>query len=241
MNAKLVDFCNNIKSHSSAEAVAHSFIDFAKDHGACTVTTFFGTETNQQFLSTIPLSFMDKFHAEGTVYEMHTVKAVRAGVPQSFYGVELCANNPNATPEGLGWADECFDQFDLRSGVTFAMPNSNGEYAGAGMGMGFEDGSESFLKLMKESGGTFGTAAFIAYSRMELLYKLETYPSPLSKRQSEILKYLSMGYRTDSIADKLGISNSAVNLYLANLKQKLSVKTREQAIAQALINGWINL
>lgn len=241
MHIKLIDFCNDIKLHTHAEAVARSFINFATNNGACTVTTFFGTKTQQQFLSTIPPSFMDKFHEEGTVYSMHTVKAVRAGVPQSFYGIELCANNPHATLEGLDWADQCFDQFGLRSGVTFAMPNHRGEYEGAGMGMGFEDNGESFLKLMKEFGGIFGTAAFIAYSRMELLYNKKVDPSPLSKRQSEILQFLSMGHRTDSIANKLGISNSAVNLYLANLKQKLNVKTREQAIAQALINGWIKL
>ena len=76
---------------------------------------------------------------------------------------------------------------------------------------------------------------------MELFYKPERLRSPLSNRQRQILQLLSEGYRTDMIADKLGITNSAVNLYLTKLKKKLNVKTREQALAQALTNGWIQL
>lgn len=239
MNLQLSDFSEKIKTRCTAESVALDFIEFAERNGACTVTTFFGTETKQQFVSTIPLSFMNMFHENGSVHNMHTVKSVRAGKSQNFYGIDLCPQNPNATPEGMLWADQVFDHFNSRSGVTFSMPDRNGQYAGAGMGMGFEDTGECFLKLMAESGGTFGTAAFLAFSRMELLYKPDILPSPLSHRQQQILQLLSKGYRTDVIADKLSISNSAVNLYLANLKKKLKVKTREQALAMALLNEWI--
>lgn len=36
----------------------------------------------------------------------------------------------------------------------------------------------------------------------------------------------------ESFADKLSISSSAVNLYIANAKHKLGAKTREQAIVR---------
>ena len=45
----------------------------------------------------------------------------------------------------------------------------------------------------------------------------------------------------ESFADKLSISSSAVNLYIANAKHKLGAKTREQAIARAIFSGEITL
>ena len=108
------------------------------------------------------------------------------------------------------------------------------------MGLGFPDKLSAFKKLVEEHCDHLAIAASAAHSRMQLLKVATPINSPLSARQREILIYLACGYKTDSIADKLNISVSAVNLYFHNLKKKLNVKTREQALAQALVNGWID-
>ena len=58
----------------------------------------------------------------------------------------------------------------------------------------------------------------------------------LSDRERECLLWLSVGLRVSMIADKLAISESAVNLYITNAKHKLGSKTREQAVAQAILS-----
>jgi len=63
----------------------------------------------------------------------------------------------------------------------------------------------------------------------------------LSARERECLLWLCAGLRVTMIADKLAISNSAVNLYITNAKHKLGAKTREQAVARAIFSGEINL
>ncbi len=60
--------------------------------------------------------------------------------------------------------------------------------------------------------------------------------SLLSERETEVLKWLSEGFRNDRIADKLGISNATVNFHVISAKRKLGAKTREQAVAIALMN-----
>jgi len=66
-------------------------------------------------------------------------------------------------------------------------------------------------------------------------------PSPLSKRQAEILYLLAKGDRLSAIAARLQIADSTVNLHLAQMKKKLKAKTKEQALAMALVNGWVTV
>ena len=76
---------------------------------------------------------------------------------------------------------------------------------------------------------------------MQILLRTDLPVSPLSKRQGEILQLLAAGYQLGGISDKLGIADSTVNLHLAQLKKNLNVKTKEQALAMALTNGWIQI
>ncbi|AJE45473.1 response regulator transcription factor [Celeribacter indicus] len=63
--------------------------------------------------------------------------------------------------------------------------------------------------------------------------------NPLSPRQAQILCLMAQGYRLSEIADRLGISGSAVNLYLSNTRQKLGLKTKEHCLALAIEKGWL--
>ncbi len=69
---------------------------------------------------------------------------------------------------------------------------------------------------------------------------LETKFCPLSPRQKQILCLLARGCRLGEVSQRLGISDSAVNLYLFNTKQKLGLKTKEHCIAVAVHNGWLD-
>ncbi len=64
-------------------------------------------------------------------------------------------------------------------------------------------------------------------------------PVKLSAREMEVLKWLSEGLRNDRIADRLKISNATVNFHVTSAKKKLGAKTREQAVAIALVKKYI--
>ena len=101
---------------------------------------------------------------------------------------------------------------------------------------------QTFHKLIADHGHEAHLAGLLAYERMiSLGLGHEANEKLLSGREREVLLWLCAGYRVSMIADKLGISESAVNLYLKNARAKLRAKTREQAVARAIFSGQIEL
>jgi len=65
-------------------------------------------------------------------------------------------------------------------------------------------------------------------------------PSPLSDREQEVLRELSQGHANKLIARKLGISAPTVNFHVRNVFQKLGVRRRAAAVAEAHRRGWLS-
>lgn len=83
--------------------------------------------------------------------------------------------------------------------------------------------------------------AVIAVSRGETWGIDPTPPTQptLSEREIEILVLLTQGLRDRDIADRLVISESTVKFHINNVLSKLKVRTRYQAIYQAIKSGWL--
>ncbi len=68
---------------------------------------------------------------------------------------------------------------------------------------------------------------------------IEPQPQKLSDREQEIMALLVQGLRDRDIANRLIISESTVKFHMNNVLAKLKVRTRYQAIYQAILNGWV--
>ncbi|RTL59337.1 MAG: response regulator transcription factor [Sphingobacteriales bacterium] len=66
-----------------------------------------------------------------------------------------------------------------------------------------------------------------AFTRKE---KINDYFQELSRREQEMLEYLSKGYRYKEIADKLFISIETVRTHIRNIYEKLQVNSRAEAL-----------
>jgi LuxR family transcriptional activator of bioluminescence operon len=65
-------------------------------------------------------------------------------------------------------------------------------------------------------------------------------PTPeVSKRELEVLALSARGHSSKRIASELGISEHTANYHIASVKRKFRVRTRSQAIAQAVQTGLI--
>ena len=62
----------------------------------------------------------------------------------------------------------------------------------------------------------------------------------LSPRERDVLTWLAAGLRPDQIAEKLGVSAGTIDKYIVNSKDKLSARTRDHAVARALMLGLID-
>ena len=63
--------------------------------------------------------------------------------------------------------------------------------------------------------------------------------NPLTKREVQVLEFMALGYVKKEVADKLGISYSAVALYTANIYEKLQVPNIAAAVGAAIRKGLI--
>lgn len=63
----------------------------------------------------------------------------------------------------------------------------------------------------------------------------------LTQRECNILSWLASGLRNDEIAFKENIAEVTVRMRLLSIRKKLGAKTREQAIAIAVRDGWVSV
>jgi DNA-binding CsgD family transcriptional regulator len=69
--------------------------------------------------------------------------------------------------------------------------------------------------------------------------ELFRFRAALTPREREVLGWLCSGYRTDRIAERMAIEPVTVTKHLASIRRKLGAKTREQAVAIAMLDGLI--
>ena len=63
--------------------------------------------------------------------------------------------------------------------------------------------------------------------------------SPLSTRETEVLRQVADGKRDAQIAAELSLSVSTVRSHLHNIHAKLEVATRSQAVIRAAEKAWL--
>ncbi|MSS44625.1 response regulator transcription factor [Cutibacterium sp. WCA-380-WT-3A] len=64
-------------------------------------------------------------------------------------------------------------------------------------------------------------------------------PSPLTQRETEILKMVAAGFSTAQIADQMYLSKGTVRNYLSMVMSKLEVDSRTAAVTKAQHEGWL--
>ena len=76
----------------------------------------------------------------------------------------------------------------------------------------------------------------------DLLERLGEEPvGALSKRETEVLVLAARGLPNARIAEELGIPEATVKRHLANVYQKIGVRSRSEAVRMALMEQWIGI
>lgn len=69
----------------------------------------------------------------------------------------------------------------------------------------------------------------------------ESHFVPLSPREMEILRYVTLGKSNQEIAFALGISHQTVKNHMTSILRKLDVQDRTQAAVYAIAHGWVRV
>jgi DNA-binding CsgD family transcriptional regulator len=133
-------------------------------------------------------------------------------------------------------------QYGLRSGISLPVRSAMGENAMFGL-----NSSREHLPTDKELELAIGrTYLFASYFHDWFFHNLRKHrvlfetPMPgVSNRELEVLALAARGHSSKRIGRELGISESTANYHIASVKHKFGVRTRSQAIAQAVQTGLI--
>jgi DNA-binding NarL/FixJ family response regulator len=71
--------------------------------------------------------------------------------------------------------------------------------------------------------------------------EVETLITPLSKRETEILKYIAEGFSNKRIAFALGIGEQTIKNHITSIMRKLNANDRTHAVVLAMRRGLINI
>ncbi len=69
---------------------------------------------------------------------------------------------------------------------------------------------------------------------------IESFVSPLTPRESEILTYMAKGYLNKQIAETLSISEQTIKNHITSILRKLDANTRTQAVVIAVRRGLVS-
>ena len=70
---------------------------------------------------------------------------------------------------------------------------------------------------------------------------IETLMTPLSPRETEILKYIAEGNSNKRIAYALGIGEQTIKNHITSIMRKLNANDRTHAVVLAMRKGWLDI
>ncbi|MDP2931771.1 MAG: response regulator transcription factor [Chloroflexota bacterium] len=65
--------------------------------------------------------------------------------------------------------------------------------------------------------------------------------TPLSPRETEVLKHIAEGYSNKRIAFTLGVTEQTIKNYIASIMRKLNANDRTHAVVLAMRRGWLDI
>lgn len=81
---------------------------------------------------------------------------------------------------------------------------------------------------------------FASYTEKGSKLRGETRGEKLTTRESELLRYIALGYSNREISEKLDISVKTVEAHKANALKKLEITTRREIMSYAILQGWLH-
>ena len=96
--------------------------------------------------------------------------------------------------------------------------------------------NESFLSQPKVAERVLGQFQDLSWGQ-----GVESFVSPLTARETEILNYMAQGYLNKQIANALSISEQTIKNHITSILRKLDANARTQAVVIAVKRGLISL
>lgn len=237
----ILELAQHLNAAKTSQELTQVFGRYCLGAGALSFNISLGPRLDQHLSDSYPDGWLESLYARDLVSHHNGMRHVESGSLDPYlYGYALDKDAEALTREHKLIEVEAFDYFQRRSAVL--MPLKDGVSGETGfVAIGFGDDPAAFAERLRQQGDALQLAANLAFAHSGRFDSAQpdASGSPLTRRELDVLSYLAAGYRTGRIADQLGLSEVTVNLHITNARIKLKALTRAQAVAIAVIRGWV--
>ncbi len=241
MDVRLVDLLNDLAGSRVREEAWLAFVQFAKG------------------LEVVGLNYSIADLKTGSITDM--LSSMSQGYSKAYLSLDYkkicssynhCFSSPFMVPKVLsqeiedkeGWRPngihefrEELSTFKTEKTIQYALPVIIGgdQCERGGLILRFGLSHKDTFSFLKSYGPTLSLGMNLLLTHLELPRKsMRTHCKRLTSREKEILLLLALGYRVQSLSEKIGISVNTVNFHLRNAKDKLNSATVTAAVARAI-------
>lgn len=238
-------FADTLRSCSGVDEVWEHMSRFSKDRGFSKCSLTLASKSTHGLVSDLlvtdlPDEFCNLYQDAGLVKQDPFLLCCCRTLSAKRVSTDDFSTFAGAAPEHQAFLDFTADA-GAKNGLGIPV-RSEGHSPFGGWLLTSTENNRVFATLQADYLTDIHLAGMLAYEQLSSLLSVGNARNPvLSMRERECLLWLSRGLRPALIAEKLSVSESAINLYVSNAKRKLDAKTREQAIARAIYNGEIRL
>lgn len=191
--------------------------------------------------TTVPLTWIDHYMSQ-RYYRfdpgLHSFEFARKPISMSF-------DPQHATYHARGPAQTMFQEMSSfgAKGSFFVPFRTPGPGPNASVCFLTDLTGAAFDEWVRKTGPSLGLIATLVHTKIFDMINdaADKQENPLGPRERECLCWLAKGLKGDRIAEKMSISARTVEFHLKNARTKLDVQTREQALAEAIVSGFIAL
>lgn len=229
----LIDFLDSLSALERRRDIWERTALFFSDNGFDKIIYIDILASTSVVHTTLPPAWTEHYRASGYEKIDPFISYCCATMAPIGTGADYCPEYQYLTQAQTQLIHEAAE-FQMRAGFSVTTrPPSRSAVGGWNLGSSLKRSEVEAIRGEHE--GLLRLAA--AYAHERLRHAPDPEAARLSPREIECLNGLALGERTKDIAQRLGLSPSAVELYLKNARTKLGALTREQAVAKALVLG----
>jgi DNA-binding CsgD family transcriptional regulator len=241
---KLFEFSRAASKASNQNEVWDELKSTLKTFGVRWVNYAFGTPDELVFFSNMNPEWLDYYskHYSASDYLVRYCS-------QSNHALHMDASHFNGEAQidqnNQNMMNDIWEQ-GARGGICIPIPKPSDDYL-AGTGIFFGLSKQDTMDEMKRTGDEIALimlTAHLSIANHELCPGEDIYSTAhgqrlkkadvLTEREKDVLRYLTLGFRPDRIAEKMGLRIATINMHIAKARRRLGATTREQAIAIAI-------
>lgn len=239
MHGALGNFLDRLQETGSEFEAGRLLLDFFKANGADGGNIWFATGVTEDrpvnsAATDYPTGWIELVYQSKILQQYTLPRIVARSYSPVRWGFDMDKRRYSTESMDYRLSRIALGDFGLRNVLVYPVPTHD-RRGTSGVSF-FTRGDETeFGVLCRSKGAEFGHAAHLAHLHMQRLRRNAPEIVVLTARERESLLWLSIGLRVKEIADRMGVREVTVNLHLTNARKRLKAKTREEALAKAIL------